>query len=77
MMAADDCTHIVRMLPSNRKRSVLKMPQPPVVAKKLMTVWLWARSIATAFSRSVVRPRNMNAKPNTNSPRLLVEFFLV
>ena len=50
------------------------MPQPPVEAKKSIIVWLCDKSIATAFSRSVVRPRNIKAKPKTNSPKLFTLF---
>ena len=68
----DEVTIVVQI--NSKNRSVLKMPQPPVVAKKLIIVSLWAKSMATAFSRRVVRPRNMKAKPNTNSPKLRTLF---
>ena len=68
MTAADDCTSIVSTLPTSRKSSVERKPQPRHEAMKLMTASLCSRSMVSAFSRRVVSPRNMNEKPKINSP---------
>ena len=68
MIAADDCTHMVRILPTRRYNSVVKNPHWPVTVKKWTTLSFSGRFIAIAFSRNVTRPRNMNEKPKINSP---------
>ena len=75
MIAADDCTHMVSMLPTKRYNKVVKKPHCPVLAKKSTTPGLFGRSISMAFSRKVARPRNMKENPKMNSPNDLVPGF--
>ncbi len=67
--AADDCAHMVMMPPINRKSRIESPPHSLQEVMKLMTAALCSRSICKAFSRRVVSPKNMNAKPKTNSPK--------
>ena len=76
IIAAEDCTHIVRTLPSSKKSKVEPNPHPPQDAKKSIISWLWARSISRALVLKVQSPRNISEKPKMNSPSERVEFFL-
>jgi hypothetical protein len=72
MMAALDCTHIVKIIPTKRKNIVFQTSDSQISEKKevMASLTVGLSAMVNPDSFKVQSPRNKRATPKRNSPTI-------